>query len=340
MTGETQRSRSWSAALLTSCRRALQWRLLLLWSLAQALPTLLVCLPLWAALAAQLDRSLLAYRLLHGFEVPVYLEALFSLAKRGGYSAGSGPGAALLFVLTLPWLAGITTVAARAREPLRLGALIHGGLNEYWRMTRLGLWALLPLGSAIAAGSGAVYLAEQYGAKATLESDAQHAMWAAVSLAALLFTFARAGVDSACTRLVLEPERRSVVVAWWRGSIWLLRRPWHVLPYLLLTAAGWIAATLLGWLRIQIPAVGPLGLVAAFVLGQALVLSLAWLRCARLFALVAAASPPMSERSTPTQAQRSVQAEPGEHGRDDDNQTDDVDDTVHDLSRELKLSDE
>jgi hypothetical protein len=304
-----------------------------LWSLAQALPVLLICLPLWAALAAQLDRSLLAYSLFRGFDVPLYLEAILSLAKHGGFAPGSGSGGALVFVLTLPWLAGITTVAARAPDRLGFAALIHGGLNEYWRMTRLGLWALLPIGSAVAAGSGAVYLAEQHGSKATLESDAAHAMGAAVSLAGLLFMLARASVDAACAWLVLEPERRSVVVAWWRGSVWLLRRPWYVLPYLLLTAAGLSAAALLGWLRIQIPAVGPLGLVTAFVLGQGLVLSLAWMRCARLFALVAAASLAVRERSTPTVSQTSMQSEPGENGSDDDDQTDDVDDAVHDLSR-------
>jgi hypothetical protein len=332
MSSKNSRSRSWPALLLASSHRALQWRLLLLWSLAQALPVLLICLPLWAALTAQLDHSLLALSLLRGFDVPLYLEVLLSLAKRGGFTPGSGSGGALLFVLTLPWLAGITTVAARAPEPLGFAALIHGGLNEYWRMTRLWLWALLPIGCAVAAGSAAAYLAEQHGSQATLESDAARAMGAAVSLAGLLFMLARVTVDAACARLVLEPERRSVVVAWWRGSVWFVRQPWYALPYLLLTAAGLLAAALLAWLRIQIPAVGPLGLIAAFVLGQALVLSLAFMRCARLFALVAAAAP-MQERSAPTASQHSMQSEPGEHSSDDDDQTDDVDDAVHDSSR-------
>jgi hypothetical protein len=289
-------------SLFTVSRRALQWRLLLLWWLALALPALFACLPLWAALTAQLDHSLLGARLLQSFDVPVYLEVSMSLAKHG-YAPGSGSGGALVFALTLPWLAGITTRAARSPAPPGFAALIHGGLDEYWRMTRLSLWALLPTGLAGAAGAAAIYFARQFGSRATLETDAQRAMLAAAALAALLFILARASVDAACARLVLEPERRSVVVAWWRGSVWLLVRPWRVLPYLLLTAAGLGAAAALAWLRIQTPAVGALGLIAGFVHVQAGVVALVWMRCARLFALAAAAFvPARTGRPTPEPA--------------------------------------
>jgi hypothetical protein len=304
-----------SAALFTASRRALQWRLLLLWWLALALPALLACLPLWAALAAQLNRSLLGLRLLQGFDVPLYLEVSMSLSKYG-YAPGSGVGGVLVFALMLPWLAGITTSAARSSTPLGFAALVHGGLDEYWRMTRLSLWALLPTGLAGAAGAAAIYFAREYGAKATLETDAEHAILAASALAGVLFLLARASSDSACARLVLEPERRSVVVAWWRGSVWLVVRPWRALPYLLLTAAGLSVAAVLAWLRVQTPAVGALGLVTIFLHVQAGVIALVWMRCARLFVLVAAASVPARTRQ-PTSA----------------------DDSAHDLSHPVNSTD-
>ncbi len=272
---------------LQGARQALQWRLLVLWLLAMALPWLMGLLPLWLALAGVLDRSLIGRRLVESFDITVLAEAMFALGPRG-YSPASGFGALIVFVLLLPWLTGLVLAAARAPERLGFGALIKGGLHDYGRMARLWLWALLPLGLAGAASGALLKAAKDHALTVTLESDAQLLTQAALALAALLFLLAHATVDAARAQLVIEPRRRSVVRAWWRATCGLVRNPSRLLLYAGVTLAGLLLAALIGWLRIRVAPINGLRFIAALALGQTLVLVLGWMRCARLFALVAA----------------------------------------------------
>lgn len=269
-------------------RKALQWRLLLLWLLGLALPLLLLCLPLWFALAGPLDHSLLGKQLVDGFDAAVYIEALMGLARRR-QAASAGLGAMLVYLLLLPWLTGIAMTAARSSQRLGFGALLKGGLTDYGPMARLWLWALVPLGLAGAVGAGVLYLVKQQAVTMTLEADAAHLRQAALAFSALLLLLALATLDAARAQWLIEPRRRSVIGAWWRGARLLVRRPGRILLYLLLTGFGLMVAAVLGWLRIQLPPVSGLSFALALLLGQALTLVLAWMRCARLFALVAAA---------------------------------------------------
>ena len=269
-------------------RKALQWRLLLLWLLGLALPLLLLCLPLWLALAGPLDHSLLGKQLVEGFDVAVYIEVLIGLARRG-QAAPAGIGAMLVFLLLLPWLNGVAMTAARSSQRLGFGALLQGGLADYGPMARLGLWAGVPLGLAGALGAGLLYLVKQQGLTLTLEADAAHLRQAALGFSGLLLLLALATLDAARAQWVIEPRRRSVVGAWWRGTRALVRRPGRILLYLLFTGFGLAVAAVLGWWRVQWPPVSGLGFGLALLLGQALTLVLVWMRCARQFALVAAA---------------------------------------------------
>ena len=269
-------------------RKALQWRLLLLWLLGLALPLLLLCLPLWLALAGPLDHSLLGKQLVDGFDAAVYIEVLMGLARRG-QAASAGIGAMLVFLLLLPWLTGIAMTAARSTQRLGFGPLLKGGLTEYGPMARLWLWAVVPLGLAGALGGGVLYLVKQQALTMTLAADAAHLRQAALGFSALLLLLAFATLDAARAQWLIEPRRRSVILAWWRGARLLVRRPGRVLLYLLLTGFGLALAAVLGWLRVQLPPVSGLSFALALLLGQTLTLVLAWMRCARLFALVAAA---------------------------------------------------
>ena len=269
-------------------RKALQWRLLLLWLLGLALPLLLLCLPLWLALAGPLDHSLLGKQLVDGFDAAVYIEVLMGLARRG-QAASAGIGAMLVFLLLLPWLTGIAMTAARSTQRLGFGPLLKGGLTEYAPMARLWLWAVVPLGLAGALGGGVLYLVKQQALTMTLAADAAHLRQAALGFSALLLLLAFATLDAARAQWLIEPRRRSVILAWWRGARLLVRRPGRVLLYLLLTGFGLALAAVLGWLRVQLPPVSGLSFALALLLGQTLTLVLAWMRCARLFALVAAA---------------------------------------------------
>jgi len=268
-------------------RHALQWRLLTLWLAALALPLLLAALPLWLALAGLLDRSLLARQLVEGYAVPVLVEALAGLGTRG-WAPASALGAGVVFVLLLPWLAGIAMAAARAPVPLGFGDLLKGGLSDYGRMARLWLWALVPLGVAGGLLAAALHMVNEQALQMTLEADALLLGRVTLALGVLLLLLAHATVDAARAQLVIEPRQRSVLRAWWRATRGLLRRPLNFVLYAALTGVGLGAAALLGWLRIQVAPVGLFSFVFALALGQALVAALGWMRCARLFALVAA----------------------------------------------------
>jgi hypothetical protein len=281
----TTRAAAWLSDWTAAWRQAAQWRLGLLWLLANALPLFMLALPLWRALAGPLDHSLLASRLVEGFDPAVLADALGSLRQRG-YSPLASIGALLLFALTLPWLTGVVTTAARAPMPLPLLALASGGLANYGRMARLWLWALVPLGLALGAGLAASHVAREQALTMTLQADADLLGRAAAALGVLLFVLAHATVDAARAQLVLEPHRRSVVLAWWRALTRLVRRPGRIALYIAITVTGLFAAAVLSVLRVQVPPVGAAGLLGGIVLGQALVLVLAWMRCARLFALV------------------------------------------------------
>ena len=235
-----------------------------------------------------LDHSLLAPQQVDGVEPAVFIEVLMGMAQRGP-AATSGTCAVLVLLLLLAWLTGIAMTAARSSQRLGFGALLKGGLTDYGPMARLWLWALVPLGLAGAVGAGVLYLVKQQAVTMTLEADAAHLRQAALAFSALLLLLALATLDAARAQWLIEPRRRSVIGAWWRGARLLVRRPGRILLYLLLTGFGLMVAAVLGWLRIQLPPVSGLSFALALLLGQALTLVLAWMRCARLFALVAAA---------------------------------------------------
>lgn len=279
--------------LSIACRRALQWRLLVLWLLAQALPVLLSILPLWAAVAATLDRSPLARQLVKNFDAAVYMEAWSSLPRDG--RALNPVGATLVLVLLLPWLSGTLLTAAGNPQRPSFATLVCGGLAQYWRMCRLWLWAMLVFGLAIGAGAGVLSVADGRVDKLALAADADRLMVAARSGAALLFLMAQATVDGARAQLVLEPARRSVVLAWGRACLRLMLRPRLLLLYLAISVAGLSAAALFVYLRLRTPAAGALGVSCAIVLSATCAASLVWMRCARVFALVGSEVEPASD---------------------------------------------
>jgi hypothetical protein len=280
--------RGWCKLLLQGARQALQWRLLLLWLAALALPLLLGMLPLWTALSAVLDRSTLGARLVHGMDLAVVGDTLPALAERG-FGPGALLVAVLVFVALLPWIAGVAMAAARAARPLGFAALLQGGLHDYGRMARLWLLALLPLGVAAGLSAGLFHVLRETVRTVTLESDAVWLGRGVLALSALLMLLAHASVDAARAQLALEPRLRSVWRAWWRGLRGLRLQPARLLLYAVATAAGLALAALVGVLRLHVAPVSMATTLLALLLGQGVVLALGWMRMARLFALVAAA---------------------------------------------------
>ncbi|MDI4634768.1 hypothetical protein J7U46_17030 [Pelomonas sp. V22] len=273
------------ASFVSAARQALQWRLLLLWLLALALPTLLTILPLWMVLGGALDKSLLADKLVEGFDPAVLVELIGGLGQRG-YSANSGFAGVAMMILLLPWLSGTLIAVARSTVVLSFVGLLQGGLREYGRMARLWLWALLPLGLALVIGGALAGAAKEHGQTLVLESDAEWLARAALAVGALVFLLAHATLDAARARLALEPQRRSVLKAWWLATKELLRRPGRILLYVGITLLGLALAGLIGLLRIQVAPVGAASFAAALLLAQLIALALVWMRCTRMLALV------------------------------------------------------
>jgi len=275
--------------LLGASRAALQWRLLLWWALLLLLPTFAAALPVWQMLAANLDHSVYAAQLASKLD-------MIAIADLGGsarehYAAAIGSGGIVALALTLllsPLLAGMTIHAARATRRPGFMDLLAGGAHEYARMFRMLLWSVVPLAIAGFVAGVAFKVAGKSLDTAILESDAKHATHIAMFVAALAFALVHATIDAGRALLANERRRRSAIVAWWGGVKVLLHRPFSVLgAYLAITGVGLLLASLLVLARLQVPALGTGGTIAAVLLTQLAVLVLGWMRSARLFALMA-----------------------------------------------------
>lgn len=276
---------------LRAAGAALQWRLLLWWALLLLLPALVAALPVWRMLSASLDYSVHAPQLAARLDMLAIADIAGNVQERWGRALGaSGMVALALTLLLSPLLSGMTIVAARAPGRLGMTALLSGAAQEYPRMLRTLIWAVIPLGIAAALAGAAFNAAGNSAGNAILESDAGHASRIALLVAALVFVIVHATVDAGRALLGAERRRKSAVVAWWGGVKLLVRRPLALLgSYLVITVLGLGVAALLALARVQVPALGAGGTIGAIVLAQLIVIVLGWMRSARLFALMALA---------------------------------------------------
>ena len=273
---------------LAAARAAmLEWRLLLLWVLLSLLPALLMALPFWRLLGASLDYSVYAPALAQELDMVALTDVVHLYGRSGAAVPISLALAVALTLLLSPFLTGMAMSAARAEARHDFGGLVAGGLREYPRMARMLAVALLPLVAAAFFGSAAQGMAERYSETALLASNAALAGLAATIVMSVLLVLAHASIDCGRAVLALDRRRRSAFKAWWQGSKLLLRRPLAVLDaYLPLTVLALVVAALLTLARVHLPRVDGAGFIAAFVLTQLVVLVLAWMRTARLFALI------------------------------------------------------
>jgi hypothetical protein len=278
-------------AAFAALRSALQWRLLLLWILATLVPTLLVATPLWATLQATFGSSVHAARIAAGDDIGLLLQGLAGIAEHMGWFVAGLGGSTVLMLLLAPWLTGMVVASLRAGRRLGFGELVHGGLSEYWRMLRMLLWSLIPLGIALAIG-GAVMGAMHGGAEdAILAADADAAGRNGMIVAGIVFVLLHATVEAGRGWLGADRQLRSVVKAWWRGVKLLLRRPLAtLLVYVVASVAGYGLAALFAWWRVRADGTGTGAFVLSFLLGQAIVAMLAWGRIARVTGMAALAA--------------------------------------------------
>ena len=269
-------------------RAAVQWRLLVLWAACLLAPAALMALPLWRVLGVSFDHSVHAASLAQELDLSAIADAMANFNRSGAVAMEFAAAEALgLTLLLSPLLSGMAMSAARAVQPQGFGALIAGGLQEYPRMARMLLLALIPLGVAAAIGRGAMAAASKYGQAAILESDADTARLLAMLVFLLAISLAHATLDAGRAALALDRSRRSAFMAWMDGCRQLLRRPFGTLGvYFAITLAGLAVAAALSVARIHLPSVSAAGFVGAFLLTQLIVAVLAWMRITRLFAMV------------------------------------------------------
>ncbi len=264
---------------------ALQWRLLLLFAAASLLPALMVAIPVWQLLSGQLDTAVGSQQWASGFDVVAFTDVVNNLGKGATFFTGSLLVASVLALALAPLLTGLSLTAARNRRASGFAELMHGAVSEYWKLFRLILWAVIPLGLAIAAIAGLLYLADKKAQVAVLESAADSASHWALLGGALVFVLAHACVEAARAQFVVDAGLRSGLRALWRGIRLVARRPLPMLiVYLVIAMVGYGLASLLGMWRIGVTHSSVPGMVLAFVLTQLIAMTLGWMRTARLFA--------------------------------------------------------
>jgi hypothetical protein len=278
-------------AAFAALASALQWRLLLLWILATLLPTLLVATPLWQTLQAEFGHTVHAAQIAAGQDVSLLLQGLAKVGQDMGWLVGALGGSTVLMLLLAPWLTGMVVASLRAGRRLGFGELVHGGVSEYWRMLRMMLWSVVPLGVALAIG-GAIMGAMNSGADdAILATDAESASRHGLILAGIVFVLLHATVEAGRGWLGADRNLRSVVRAWWRGVKLLVRRPLAtLLVYVVASVAGYGLAALFAWWRVRADGTGMGAFVLSFLLGQAVVAMVAWARVARVTGMASLAA--------------------------------------------------
>jgi hypothetical protein len=217
-------------ALVTGLARAFQWRLMVVWTLALSLPTLMATLPFWHMLSARLDHSVHVPTIAARFDLAWMLEIASPMNQDAGAALTASTLVSLALALLLsPWLTGMVVASIRAGDTLRFGNLLQLGLREYGRMARMLLWSTIPLGIAFAIGGGMMTWADKQAEVAILETAATNASRIAMVVLGVAFVLAHASVETGRAMLAIDPARRSAVKAWWRGTLLLVRRPVAVL---------------------------------------------------------------------------------------------------------------
>lgn len=272
-------------AVLGAPFAALQWRLILLWTLLMLLPTLAAALPLLSALGEMLNHSVHADAWARQFDALMFGDVVRGLSASSGAVHGGLFAGLVLTVLLSPLLDGMVVGSGRAGRALGFGHLLQSGVVEYGRMFRLMLWSVLPYAAAVWAVKFSMDALQDKTEAAVLEAQARASTHWMMALAVLCVVLAQVIVESGRAAFIADVGLRSASKAIWRGLWQLLRRPFSSLfAYLLVTVIGFGIAFALGVARAHTTAVGP-GLLFGFLLAQLVVAAVAWTRAARLFSL-------------------------------------------------------
>lgn len=270
---------------------ALQWKLLLLWFFFTLIPALIVSRPLHAMLSSLMDHSVHAGEWARSFQGLPMTDVFVDIGRHGmpALTAAFMFGT-VLALLMAPFLVGMSVTAVRGTQRPGFGELMHGGLREYWRLFRYMLWALVLYAIVAVVGGFASKLVSGYADKAILESSVDTWQTVAHGVVIALFVIAQSMIEAGRGRIVADANQRSATRAFFAGIGTLFRRPLVTLGmYLGVTVIGMVIALLLGMWRVHLVSVGVGGVILALVATILVVVTMAWMRTARLAGMAAIA---------------------------------------------------
>jgi hypothetical protein len=272
------------STLRAAMRQAANARLLTLWVIAAALPTLLVAWPFAALFGEALDYSAHAAELAKRLN----LAAIFELYAR--YDASKSAvqaNVAMSWLVSLalsPWLLAMAAATFAPSAPSRFGALLSAGLRDYWRWLWLHLAAfvLLVVSALIAVAIfGALADAEQFFDAELLQTR----QYQAAAIAGLIFVASHFVIEAARAQYLVDTSLVLPPIAFAR-AMRLKAMGQRFAAHLLLWILAGAGVFLLQLLRLRFFAGAELpSLLALFLTTLASSAILAWARLARLFAM-------------------------------------------------------
>jgi len=273
----------WSRA----ARHGAQIRLLALWLIVLAVPTLFLLIPLMTVMAPELNYSPSAVPLASTMSLNA-LNDLFHIKSIGGpVLTAIFTTATVAMFLTSAWLNALALGATRAFGRPKFRVLIGHANAAYWSMVRMGLWSLVPIGVVLVVANMASHAIAKYDESAILASSIDHLHWIARVVVFVLYVTAQCSIETGRALLVAHPRRRSVVRAWFAGLSFLKRHPVRIFgTWLIVTLPVLLLVGALMVLRLNLDQGHVLGSLGAVLLAELAVLALAWMRCTRIFALV------------------------------------------------------
>ena len=268
-----------------SLRRALRWRVLLLWWAALAVSGAIAVAPVFAFLRGQLDRSTAARDAVAWMDGPTLLELVRQVRESG---AEQGILVALAVALATqllwaPFVAAAMVASAHGDESLPFSRLLASAGELYGRMLRTAVAGLIPLGAGAAVAAGALKLAANAADRALTETHAGRAFIAAGCAAGLVIFIAALLVDATRAQFAADPVRRSAIAALWTASKMVGRLPLRAAGIGAVgTVLGVGGALALMAIRLQIPQRGVPTMALAWLLAQGAQLTVGFGRAIRI----------------------------------------------------------
>jgi hypothetical protein len=224
-TMQISQRRRWGMLLKESFRRASNWRLLVLQVMVTSLPALIGLIPFSFAIGSQLQQHPQGALWPSQLDIATVVDLLRAISEPP-WSRAIVAGvffAVVLFLMALPWLQGAMLSQARSPERRHWRGLMEGAGGVFFKMVRLSLLGLLPLGAAAGSIAGISYLIDKKTQREVSEVSAIASERVGLVIMVTVVFFSFLMLDVARAVLGARPERRSTFLALC-AAVWLMLR--------------------------------------------------------------------------------------------------------------------